>query len=74
MHSRNKKLSVITCLSDQQECRYWEVNLVEWGGNMLKGDRINLYLFIFLDILICGFIKLLLFYILLFKIYPENNE
>ena len=49
MQSRDKKLSVIICLSDQQGCRYVEVNVVELDGNMLK--HLNLKLFNFVGIL-----------------------
>ena len=39
MQSRDKKLSVIIYLSDQQGCRYGEVNVVEWEGKMLNGKK-----------------------------------
>ena len=59
------------CLSDQQGCRYGEVNAEEWDGNMLKEKKnqlifINLFicLFIYLDVLICDSIKLIIFLII----------
>ena len=63
------------CLSDQQGCRYGEVNVKEWDGNMLKEKKnqlIFIYLFIYLDVLICDSIKFLIIlvkvvYILFFK-------
>ena len=30
---------MIICLSDQQGPIYGEVNVVEWGSNMLKGEK-----------------------------------
>ena len=55
MPSKAKKLSLSICLSDQQGCRYGEVNVVEWGKEKNQQILIYLfiYLFIYLDVLIC---------------------
>ena len=47
MQSRDKELSVIFCLSDQQGCRYGVDKVVEWDGNMLKGKIQLIFAYLF---------------------------
>ena len=46
IQSKDKKLSVIIYLSDQQGCRYGEANDVEWDGNMLKGKSQQIFIYL----------------------------